>query len=283
MRLAPRPRSGSVRATAATALAAALTGALLWPAPAGAAPAPAPRDPAPPVPAPATYCAPADRHGAGLCVTVAGAAMTVSAFEPCRCRVSGTWQARAAGRGGAVVASGALAGRADYPGPGTYDITATAEARTGDGTAPAVRRQVRGTFTLTAAKPPVTRRIEVHPRVVRPGRTTTLTYTVSRTGDGDSSARVGMIGQESSGIVLASTDGRCVNPLTGRYPSTARDGHALDCALTDVQPGRPARVVVHVTLGRECSTIVSMLGYWAPAGQNVTGGMIAGPTVTCSR
>ncbi|WP_189928848.1 hypothetical protein [Streptomyces sulfonofaciens] len=267
-----RPRRASVRPIAAAALAAAW----LLPGPAAAAPA----GPQAPPAAPVAHCAPdARRAGSGLCVTVTGAAMTVTAVETCACRVSGTWTAR---RGGAVAASGDLAGRADYPGPGTYEITAAAELRPTDGQGPAVRRTIRGRLALSAPRPAVTRRIEVRPRVVRPGRTTTLTYTITRTGEGDSSARFGLIGEESARIALATTDGRCVNPLTGRYPSTSRSAHALDCALTDLQPGRPATVTVHATLPGACSTVVSMLGYWAPAGQRVTGAMLAGPTVTCA-
>ncbi len=82
---------------------------------------------------------------------------------------------------------------------------------------------------------------------------------------------------------LATDDARCVNPLVGRHPSTERLRHALDCALTDLQPGRPATVRVDVTLGRSCSTVVSKLGYWMPRGQEVyTGGMLVGPTVGCA-
>jgi hypothetical protein len=41
-------------------------------------------------------------------------------------------------------------------------------------------------------------------------------------------------------------------------------------------------VVVRATTAGACSTIVSKLGYWMPRGQTFrTGGMVAGPVVTC--
>jgi hypothetical protein len=82
---------------------------------------------------------------------------------------------------------------------------------------------------------------------------------------------------------VTTSDARCVNPLTGRHPAQARNMYALDCALTDLQPGHPATVVVDVDIANICTTVVSKLGYWMPQGQALyTGGMLAGPTVTCS-
>ncbi|MEU3446361.1 hypothetical protein AB0H29_03885 [Streptomyces thermolilacinus] len=220
----------------------------------------------------------------GLCVTVAGANMTVTAAADCACTVSGTWTARR-GDGQDDTASGTLGGRATYPGPGTYAFTAAVSLggapRTG---AEPLSGTVEGTFSFAAPKPESGHRIEVAPQAaLAAGTTTTLTYTVERTtDDGDGSARLGLIGEPGTGIRLDSTDVRCVNPLTGRFPSTARSPHALDCALTDLQPGRPATVTVHVTLPADtCSTVVSKLGYWTPNGQQVAGAMVDGPTVKC--
>ncbi|MCZ9336160.1 hypothetical protein NGM37_00040, partial [Streptomyces sp. TRM76130] len=72
---------------------------------------------------------------------------------------------------------------------------------------------------------------------------------------GDGSARFGLIGEEGSGVELTTDDDRCVNPLVGRHPSTERLEHSLDCAFTDLQPGRPATVRVRVALGPACSTV----------------------------
>jgi hypothetical protein len=61
--------------------------------------------------------------------------------------------------------------------------------------------------------------------------------------------------------------------LQGRTPApwSAQSGsismHALDCALTDLQPGRAATVVVHAATQETCSTVVSKLGHWMPRGQ----------------
>lgn len=134
-----------------------------------------------------------------------------------------------------------------------------------------------------AGAAPPTHRVEVDRRTVRPGTVTTLTYTVARDSDeGDGSARLGLIGEEATGTELTTTDPRCVNPLTGRYPSTTRNAHALDCALTDLQPGRPATVVVHAAVKDTCGTIVSKLSYWMPRGQELhTDRALAGPTVGC--
>lgn len=270
--------------TSLQALAAAGLTVLAGAVPAAAAPPPA-----------VTTCSPAaplEQSGAerpagpsvGLCVTVAGANMTVTAAADCACTVSGTWTARR-GDDQDDAASGALGGRAEYPGPGTYAFTTTVRLggapRTG---AEPLTGTAKGTFTLTAPKPVPAHRVEVAPPgALAPGTTTTLTYTVERTADdGDGSARLGLIGEPGTGIRIDSTDVRCVNPLTGRYPSTTRSPHALDCALTDLQPGRPATVTVHVTLPADtCSTLVSRLGYWTPNGQQVSGAMVNGPTVTC--
>jgi hypothetical protein len=146
-----------------------------------------------------------------------------------------------------------------------------------------LRGTVRATLTLTAPKPEPTHSVRVDRTTLRSGSVTTLTYTVSRDSDrGDGSARFGLIGEEASGVELSTSDARCVNPLIGRHPSTTRQLHALDCALTDLQPGRPAKVVVRVAVPDRCSTVVSKLGYWMPQGQAVyTGGMLVGPTVGC--
>ncbi|MEU6348583.1 hypothetical protein ABZ896_04570 [Streptomyces sp. NPDC047072] len=245
-----------------------------------------------PTDGPATLCAPARTlRGPGgqqaevsLCAGSGTPVMAVSAPAVCRpgggqCLTSGTWTAR---KDGEVVASGPLPGSAEYPGPGTYDITADVHVRS----APE-RVDLHGTvhtaLTLTAPKSPPTHRVEVAGGTLRPGSVTTLTYTVSRDSDqGDGSARFGLIGEEATGVALTTADPRCVNPLTGRYPSETRQPYALDCALTDLQPGRPSTVVVRVAVRSTCSTVVSKLGYWMPRGQALyTGGMLAGPTVGC--
>ncbi|WP_406463625.1 hypothetical protein OH768_48800 [Streptomyces sp. NBC_01622] len=255
-------------------------------------------DPAPPAPEPpSTLCAPAGtlhgEHGAhamiSLCAGSGTPTMAVSAPATCRqlratvhyaCRTSGTWTAR---RAGETVASGTLPGSGQYPGPGTYDFTATVRVRSmPEGVD--VEGTVRATLTLTAPRPKATHGIEVDRSTLRPDSVTTLTYTVQRHSDeGDGSARFGLIAEEGTGAELTTTDTRCVNPLIGRYPAQDRLPHALDCALTDLQPGHPDTVVVRVTLKSRCSTVVSKLGYWMPQGQTLyTGGMLAGPTVTCS-
>ncbi|WP_328350266.1 hypothetical protein OG800_04800 [Streptomyces sp. NBC_00445] len=239
---------------------------------------------------PATLCAPAGTlRGTGgqhasvsLCTGSGTPMMAVSAPATCRrsaCLTSGTWTAR---RDGATVASGPLPGSHAYPGPGTYDIEADVRVRS----APAgvdLRGTVRATLTLTAPKPEPTHSVRVDGTTLRSGSVSTLTYTVSRDSDrGDGSARFGLIGEEASGVELTTSDARCVNPLIGRHPSTTRQLHAVDCALTDLQPGRPAKVVVRVAVPDGCSTVVSKLGYWMPQGQAVyTGGMLVGPTVGC--
>ncbi|MDN3296215.1 hypothetical protein QWM81_19550 [Streptomyces ficellus] len=277
----------------------ALSALLLWTTAAAHA-TPSPQAPAPAqAPTPVTHCAPGGTlrgaHGQyadiALCVTHTGATMTVMAAATCRrdltgtrpvCRTSGTWTAHRDGSPTAEpTSSGTLAGRADYPGPGAYRISAAVHVRS---TTPGIdlRGQARGTLTLTEAAPPPTHRVEVTGGTLKPGTSTTLTYTVSRVSDhGDGSARLGLIGEEATGIRVVSSDTRCVNPLPGRYPSTTRSMYALDCALTDLQPGRPATVTVRATLKATCSTLVSKLGYWTPKGQQTTGGMLTGPTVTC--
>lgn len=246
---------------------------------------------APAADGPATLCAPAgalrgpggQRAVVSLCAGSGTPVMAVSAPAVCRpggqCLTSGTWTAR---RDGEQVASGTLPGSAEYPGPGTYDIRADVHVRS----APEgvdLHGTVHATLTLTAPKSPPTHRIEVDRDALRPDSVTTLTYTVSRDSDqGDGSARFGLIGEEGSGVELTTADPRCVNPLTGRYPAETRRPYALDCALTDLQPGRPSMVVVRVAVQNTCSTVVSKLGYWMPRGQALyTGGMLAGPTVGC--
>jgi hypothetical protein len=270
--------------------AALLPLALVSPAWGGTDPAPPPAEP------PSTLCAPAGAlHGAhgqratvSLCAGSGTPTMAVSAPAACRtltkpgryaCRTSGTWTAE---RAGETVASGKLPGSGEYPGPGTYDFTATVRVRS----APEgvdLTGTVHATLTLTAPRPKVTHGIEVDRSTLRPDSVTTLTYTVRRHSDGgDGSARFGLIAEEGTGAELTTTDARCVNPLVGRHPSKDRLPHALDCALTDLQPGHPDTVVVRVALKSRCSTVVSKLGYWMPQGQTLyTGGMLAGPTVTC--
>lgn len=246
---------------------------------------------------PSTLCAPAGTlrgaHGqratVHLCAGTGPRGLEITAPAGCErsgaatryaCLTSGTWSAR---RAGESAVTGSLPGAGAYAGPGTYEITARVHARS----APRgvdLRGTVRATLTLTAPKPAPTHRVEVDGPVLRRHSSATLTYTVHRDSDaGDGSARFGLIGEEASGVRLATDDARCVNPLIGRHPSQERLTHAVDCALTDLQPGRPATVRVHVTVGSACSTIVSKLGYWMPRGQALhTGAMVAGPTVRCA-
>lgn len=262
-------------------------------APAWGAPDPSP---VPAAEGPATLCAPAGTlHGPGgqraavsLCLGGGTPMMAVSAPATCRraalsarpvCLTSGTWTARRAGQ---EVASGTLPGSREYPGPGTYDVEADVRVRS-EPAGVDLRGTVRATLTLSAPKSAPTHRVEVDRSTLRRGTATTLTYTVYRDSErGDGSARLGLIGEEASGVELATDDARCVNPLVGSHPATTRNLYALDCALTDLQPGRPATVVVRVALRDTCSTVVSKLGYWMPEGQALyTGGMLAGPTVEC--
>ncbi|MGW0912771.1 hypothetical protein ACWD1Z_13635 [Streptomyces sp. NPDC002784] len=276
-----------------TLLGAALVLPLGLVAPAWGLPDP---PPAPAVAGPATLCAPAgvlhgsegQRASVSLCLGSGTPMMAVSAPATCRragssartaCLTSGSWTAR---RNGATVASGTLPGSREYPGPGTYDMEAEVRVRS-DPAGVDLTGTVRATLTLSAPKAAPTHRVEVDRSTLRRGAATTLTYTVHRDSErGDGSARFGLIGEEASGVVLATGDARCVNPLVGRHPSTSRNRYALDCALTDLQPGHPATVVVRVALRDACSTVVSKLGYWMPQGQALyTGGMLAGPTVDC--
>ncbi|MFC8194813.1 hypothetical protein ACFWBR_11300 [Streptomyces sp. NPDC060006] len=290
MPLLRTPRRTPLLLTAAAVLAAAGWTAVGQPA--GAAH----RSQAPEPASPSTVCVPAGvlkgpggQHAAvGLCASGGGAGTSLSAPATCgrhgnkvryACLTSGSWTLR---RDGKTVATGPLPGGRETPGPGTYDVSGTVHVRS----SPAgvdLRGTVRATLTLTDPKPVPTHRIEVDRRTLRPHTSATLTYTVSRDSDaGDGSARFGLIGEEASGVELTTSDARCVNPLTGRHPSTTRSMYALDCALTDLQPGRPSTVVVRARVLGACSTVVSKLGYWTPRGQSLyTGGMLAGPTVTC--
>ncbi|MGW0570645.1 hypothetical protein [Streptomyces tauricus] len=293
MPVRPTSRRTSVLLTAAAALA--VTGWTAVGAPAGAAPRDRAPEP-PPAATAATVCSPAgtlkgpggQRASVSLCANGGGAGTSLSAPATCRrhgatvryaCLTSGTWTLR---RDGRTVATGPLPGGRETPGPGTYEVSGTVQVRS----SPAgvdLRGTVRATLTLTDPKPEATHRIEVDRHTLRPHSSATLTYTVARDSDaGDGSARFGLIGEEASGVELTTSDDRCVNPLTGRHPSTARSMYALDCALTDLQPGRPSTVVVHARVADACTTVVSKLGYWMPRGQSLyTGGMLAGPTVTC--
>lgn len=290
----PRPMSSTKlramrRALVAGAVLFAATG---WSAPAASAPGAA----APAPTTPSTLCVPAgtlrgdggQRASVSLCATDGTPTLSVSAPATCElpgadgpftCLTSGRWTARQNGR---AVATGLLPGGRDYPGPGTYGITATVHVRS----TPAgvdLRGGVHATLTLSAPKPEPTHRVEVDGGPLRPGTTTTLRYRVARDSEkGDDSARFGLIGEEGVGMKPATSDARCGNPLPGRHPSTARTPHVLDCALTGLQPGRPTTVTVRVSLKGTCGTVVSKLGYWIPQGQSLyTGGMLAGPTVGC--
>ncbi|MFD3924627.1 hypothetical protein [Streptomyces sp. NPDC058614] len=293
------PRRTSRTLGVVAVLAAAFGWAAWGPPPAEAvlrSEAPSATAPAPvPAPTPATLCAHAGtlkgeggQHASvSLCVGTGGPNMSVSAPAHCgrrgsvryACLTSGTWTVR---RDGQTVGTGPLPSGKEYPGPGTYEVSGSVRV-TSSPAGVDLRGEVHATLTLTEPKTPPTHRIEVDRSAVRPNTVTTLTYTVARDSDrGDGSARLGIIGEESSGVELTTSDARCVNPLTGSYPSTARSGHALDCALTDLQPGRPSTVVVRVSVKDTCSTVVSKAGYWMPQGQAVfTGGMLVGPTVTC--
>ncbi|WP_345282726.1 hypothetical protein [Streptomyces gulbargensis] len=254
------------------------------------------RPPAAPAGEPATLCAPARTlYGAdgayaavGLCADSGGPRLTVSAPASCGragspttygCRTTGTWTARHAG----TMLAGTLPGAIEYPGPGTYDVTASVRIRS-EPAAIDLQGTVRASLKLTAPRAKPTHTVTVNRTTLHRNTTTTLTYTVRRDSEnGDGSARFGLIGEETSGVRISTTDPRCVNPLVGRYPATTRLPHALDCALTTLQPGRPAKVTVNVSVGPTCSTVVSKLGYWMPDGQALyTGGMQPGPTLTCA-
>ncbi|MEV4924828.1 hypothetical protein [Streptomyces roseoverticillatus] len=220
-----------------------------------------------------------------LCGSLDNSFLTLSAPARCArsaCDVTGTY--RMTTRDGRPVASGKLATRTGYPGPGTYRVTVTARVRSA-----ASGLDVRGTWTRTITftwpKPEPVHTITVNPSVLHPGRTTTVTYTVTRRDlRGDSNARLGMIGEEGKGVRLSSSDRQCTNPLAGAYPSTERRPHVLDCALVDLQPGRPMEVKMRVRLGKDCSTVISKMGYWLPEGQaTYNGGMLQGPTLKCEK
>lgn len=254
-----------------------------------------PVEPAPGPEAPGTLCAVAGtlrgahgRHATvSLCADGGHPRLTVSAPAVCgqhgtlaghTCRTTGTWTARHAGK----TLAGTLPGTVEYPGPGTYDITATVRVRS----APEgvdLQGTVHATLPLTAPKAEPTHAITVDRSTLRRGATTTVTYTIRRDSEkGDGSARFGLIGEEESGVRIATDDPRCVNPLVGSSPGETRLRHALDCALTTLQPGNPQQVTVRVTVGSACSTVVSKLGYWMPDGQALyTGGMLPGPKLTC--
>lgn len=247
-------------------------------------------------PTTSTLCVPAgtlrgadgQRATVGLCAENGAPRLSLTAPAACAregsrtrysCLTSGTWTMRREGR---TVLTGTLPGGRDYPGPGTYDVTADLRVRSvPEGID--LRGTVRGRITLTAPRPEPTHRVEVDRATLRPNGTTLLRYTIARdAGRGDDSARFGLIGEEASGMELRTSDDRCVNPLPGAAPSRARNGFALDCALTGLQPGRPTTVTVRVKLRERCGTVVSKLGYWLPRGQDLyTGGMLAGPTVGC--
>ncbi|MFD7713567.1 hypothetical protein ACFV6E_42585 [Streptomyces sp. NPDC059785] len=281
--------------TAAAVLAAAMGLGTVGEPAAGAAH----RSHAPAVKAPETVCAHAgtlegeggQRATVSLCAGSGGPVMSVSAPATCRkagspvdyaCASSGSWTVRRVGER-EVLAAGTLPGGRDYPGPGTYDVRGDVHVRSTPSGVD-LRGHVSARLTLLEPKAAATHRIRADRDRVRAGTTTTVEYTVWRDSEqGDGNARLGLIGEEGSGVELRSSDRRCVNPLTGRYPSTDRSPHALDCTLTELQPGRPETVVVRVTVRRGCSTVVSKLGYWMPQGQSLyTGGMLAGPTLRCA-
>jgi hypothetical protein len=292
-RLTPR-RTPRTLATTAAVLAATLGWAALGQPPAQAEH----RAPAPQAPTPATLCSQpgtlqgedGQRASVQLCLGTGGPLMAVSAPARCgrrgshvtyACLTSGTWTVRRAGK---EVATGPLPSGKDYPGPGTYEVSGAVHVRS----SPAgvdLSGEVHATLTLTDPKAPPTHRIDVDRSQVRSNSVSTLTYTVERESQqGDGSGRLGLIGEEGSGVELTTSDERCVNPLIGSYPSTKRSMHALDCALTELQPGRPATVVVDVSVKDACSTVVSKVGYWMPKGQSVyTGALLTGPTVTCEK
>lgn len=220
-----------------------------------------------------------------LCASLDNSFVTLSTPTWCErsaCDASGTYRMTA--RDGREVASGSLGTRTEYPGPGTYKVTVAMRARSAT---PAFDARGGWTRTITLAwpKPAPVHTITVTPSTIRPGRATTLTYTVTRHDlRGDSNARLGLIGQEGTGLRLSSSDSQCTNPLAKAYPSEERRPHVLDCALVGVQPGRPTKVKVVVRLGAHCSTIISKMGYWLPKGQDTyTGGMLKGPVVTCAK
>ncbi|MEV6112687.1 hypothetical protein AB0L59_09190 [Streptomyces sp. NPDC052109] len=269
--------------------AALLPLALVTPACAQSVAAPAPETPA-------TLCSAAGTlHGAhgeqadvSLCADTGVPRFNITAPATCRvsgvrvryaCRTEGTWKAT---RSGKTMGTGTLPGSGLYPGPGTYELTATVRVRSTPSGVD-LKGTVRATVALTAPKAKATHSVTVDKTVLRRNATTTVTYTIHRDSDeGDGNARLGMIGQEGTGLRISTADSRCVNPLVGRYPSKARLAHSLDCTVTELQPGRPETLKVRFIVGAKCSTVVSKLGYWVPKGQDMfTGNMLAGPTLTC--
>ncbi|WP_153537043.1 hypothetical protein [Streptomyces sp. RB17] len=278
-----------------------LAGAALLPlalvTPGCAQSAAAARPPEMPAPeAPATLCSVAGTlrgaHGeqaeVSLCADTGAPRFNITAPATCRvgrtriryaCRTEGTWKVA---RSGKTLGNGTLPGSGLYPGPGSYDVSATVRVRS----TPAgvdLKGTVQATVALTAAKAKPTHSVTVDRAVLRRNATTTVTYTIRRdSADGDGNARLGMIGQEGTGLRISTADRRCVNPLVGRYPAKTRLAHSLDCTVTELQPGHPETLKLRFTVGAKCSTVVSKLGYWVPKGQDMfTGNMLAGPTLTC--
>ncbi|WEO93817.1 hypothetical protein A6P39_007245 [Streptomyces sp. FXJ1.172] len=245
---------------------------------------------------PGTLCAAAGTlHGAhgeqaqvSLCADTGSPRLNITAPASCQgtdtkvryvCRTEGTWTVRRAGK---TLGTGALPGSRLYAGPGAYEISATVRVKS----APAgvdLKGSVRATLSMTAPMAKATHVVSVDKSELRANSTTTVTYTIRRDSDeGDGNARLGMIGEEGKGLQIRSADSRCVNPLVGRYPSKTRLAHALDCTVTELQPGHPEQIKVRITVGAKCSTVVSKLGYWIPQGQSMyTGAMLEGPKLTC--
>ncbi|OIK04160.1 hypothetical protein [Streptomyces monashensis] len=284
-------RSTTFRALAGAAL---LPLALVTPACAQSTAAPASAAPAPETPG--TLCAPAGTlrgsHGeqaqVSLCADTGSPRLNITAPATCRgtdakvqyvCRTEGSWEVHRAGKS---LGTGSLPGSRLYAGPGEYDISATVHVKS----VPAgvdLKGTVRATVSLTAPMAKATHVVSADNTVLRRNSTTTVTYTIHRNSDeGDGNARLGMIGEEGTGVQIRSADHRCVNPLVGRYPSKTRLANSLDCTVTELQPGHPEKLRVRVTLGAKCSTVVSKLGYWVPQGQSMyTGAMLEGPKLTC--
>ncbi|KOV64757.1 hypothetical protein ADK64_16005 [Streptomyces sp. MMG1121] len=245
---------------------------------------------------PGTLCAAAGTlHGShgeqaqvSLCADSGSPRLNITAPAVCQgaaakvqyvCRTEGTWEVHRAGKS---LGTGSLPGSRLYAGPGAYEISATVRVRS----VPAgvdLTGKVRATVPLTAPLTKATHVVTADNPVLRRNATTTVTYTIRRDSDqGDGNARLGMIGEEKSGVQIRSADRRCVNPLVGRYPANTRLAHALDCTVTELQPGHPEKIKVRVTVGAKCSTVVSKLGYWVPQGQSMyTGAMLEGPKLTC--
>ncbi|WBO62308.1 hypothetical protein [Streptomyces camelliae] len=245
---------------------------------------------------PGTLCAAAGTlhgpHGeqaqVSLCADTGSPRLNITAPAVCQgadtkvryaCRTEGMWEVRRAGKS---LGTGSLPGSRLYAGPGAYDLSATVRVRS----VPAgvdLKGSVRATLSLTAPAAKATHVVTVDKAVLRRNATTTVTYTIHRNSDqGDGNARLGMIGEEGTGLQVRSADRRCVNPLVGRYPSKTRLAHSLDCTVTELQPGHPEQIKVRVTVGAKCSTVVSKLGYWVPQGQSMfTGAMLEGPKLTC--